>query len=340
MKQLARALNNNGQEQAADAFSGEGEDGRSLKMEIDEDSINHDREKSNDSVDNEMARMFNEDCGELEEIFGLKDVAEAHDPLISRILQEIKQSNLSKRPSSANRGEKIHPANRSLIKASASRPPDARRAPPQPRHGAGQHVQIPARPTDLSKSLWPCELYRQKRKLSHCLSCLVDEDYRWLDVFKWQFEFLFGEDSDDEFAHCSPTIELDEVLIGSCVRRITPWIVRHLMPPMRDGLISNRFLFKKLAKQLSRAIILVNQYPGKIPSSIHLSLSSHGIIICFGVLQMNRLSNMPLRISSAFEIVSTPLRISLKCPTYSTGLEIDRKICTGKSPVIHYRFYT
>lgn len=246
---------------------------------------NIDLERSNDSVDMELARMFSEDCGELDEIFGLKEGCEMQDPLVCRILEEIEQSEVGKRTNQIRVGQQVplikphgpvrgssnsRNANKNHPYLAAARPPDQRQTKQVMARNTPTNTEnrYPPIVTDLSKSLWPCELYRQKRKLSNILSCLVDEDYRWLEIVKWKFKNLFGEDSDDEFAHCSPTIELDEVLIGSCIRRITPWIVKHLMPPLREGLIGNRFLFKKLAKQLSRTIILANQYPGKISSKL------------------------------------------------------------------------
>lgn len=50
--------------------------------------------------------------------------------------------------------------------------------------------------------------------------------------------------------------------MSSCKKRIAPWIVKHLQP-MSDGLIENRFLFKKVAKHIAEKIILDDQYPGE-----------------------------------------------------------------------------
>ncbi|XP_032593374.1 uncharacterized protein LOC6563974 [Drosophila grimshawi] len=116
---------------------------------------------------------------------------------------------------------------------------------------------------DLRNSRWPCELYAQRRRLSACLVRLLDTDWRCEDALRYKFRILFGEDSDDEFAThiSSPSIDLvDEVLLASCILRIRPWIVRHLMRPLQEGLIANRFLFKKLAKMLANNIVLVNPY--------------------------------------------------------------------------------
>lgn len=64
----------------------------------------------------------------------------------------------------------------------------------------------------------------------------------------------------------SPTIELDEILMSSCKKRIAPWIVKHLKP-MSDGLIENRFLFKKVARHIAEKVILHDQYPGECSRS-------------------------------------------------------------------------
>ncbi|XP_034484322.1 uncharacterized protein LOC117789413 [Drosophila innubila] len=117
--------------------------------------------------------------------------------------------------------------------------------------------------TDLRHSRWPCELYAQRRRLSACLVRLLDADWRCEDALRYKFNMLFGEDSDDEFAThiSSPSIDLvDEVLLASCILRIRPWIVHYLMRPLQEGLIANRFLFKKLAKMLANNIVLVNPY--------------------------------------------------------------------------------
>lgn len=260
-------------------------------IELNEENKNSgtdlDQDGSNDSVDLELARMFNDDYNELNEIFGIKDDRLMQDPLVSCILKEIEQSDVGKHGSikevdQTNYLHQRHPSPRkdekaflsvdnevskkkknTLLTASSGRKDEEKHA-ESPAQQSAQEEHYPPRITDLSKSLWPCELHRQKKKLNNFLSCLIDEDYRWMDIFRWKFEHLFGDDSDDEFVDCSPTMEWDEVLIGSCVRRITPWIVKHLMPPLREGLIGNRFLFKKLAKQLSHAIVIVNQYPGQL----------------------------------------------------------------------------
>lgn len=119
---------------------------------------------------------------------------------------------------------------------------------------------------DLRNSRWPCELYAQRRRLNSCLVRLLDADWRREDELRYKFHVLFGEDSDDEFAThiSSPSIDLvDEVLLASCILRIRPWIVRYLMMPLQEGLIANRFLFKKLAKMLANNIVQINPYPSE-----------------------------------------------------------------------------
>ncbi|KAM7363134.1 uncharacterized protein ACRADG_000178 isoform 1-T3 [Cochliomyia hominivorax] len=208
-------------------------------------------ENSNDSVALELARLFSEEKTELDEIFGINPNDEPDDPQICKILKEIEDAKLSHtNQTDANiLIQNENPSNEtfhSLIEPKSNQPVSAKDL---------------CQSIDLSKSIWPCELFMQRRKLSESLARLIEEDLRWHDIMKWKFSQLFGEDSDDEFTPCSPSIELNEVLVGSCIRRISPWVVKHLMKPMKDGLIGNRFLFKKLAKTIARSIVMENQYP-------------------------------------------------------------------------------
>ncbi|XP_062562314.1 uncharacterized protein LOC134225899 [Armigeres subalbatus] len=116
---------------------------------------------------------------------------------------------------------------------------------------------------DLRKSLWPCELHMQKMKLRDILSNIADNNYIRYERIRARFIILFGEyeDDEDELGPYSPSIELNEILVSSCRQRIAKWVVQALMKPLNDGLISNRFLFKKLAKHVADNIIFLNQYP-------------------------------------------------------------------------------
>lgn len=118
---------------------------------------------------------------------------------------------------------------------------------------------------DLKKSLWPCEYHMQKMKLRELLSNIADTNYFKYERIRLRFIELFGEyeEEEDELGPYSPSIELNEVLISSCRQRIAQWVVQSLMKPLNEGLIGNRFLFKKLAKHLADGIIYTNQYPSK-----------------------------------------------------------------------------
>ncbi|KAI8129112.1 E3 ubiquitin-protein ligase RNF115 [Lucilia cuprina] len=212
-------------------------------------------ENSNDSVAVELARLFSEEKTELDEIFGIDPNEEPDDPQICKILKEIEDAKINQ----TTKSHKVSVINTKENPESTEQQDNNCLL--EPKEITPQNCQDLFKSIDLSKSIWPCELFMQRRKLSESLARLIEEDLRWHDVMKWKFAQLFGEDSDDEFTPCSPSIELDEVLIGSCIRRISPWVVHHLMKPMRDGLIGNRFLFKKLAKSLARSIIMENQYP-------------------------------------------------------------------------------
>lgn len=118
---------------------------------------------------------------------------------------------------------------------------------------------------DLKKSLWPCEFHMQKTKLRDLLSNIADMNYQRYERIRARFVILFGEyeEDEDELGPYSPSIELNEVLVSSCRQRIAKWVVQALMKPLDDGLIANRFLFKRLAKHVADSIIFANQYPGK-----------------------------------------------------------------------------
>lgn len=115
---------------------------------------------------------------------------------------------------------------------------------------------------ELNNSIWPCELHRQRLHLHQVLENISEKGWRHNDKVKRRFLQLFGEDDDDEFGPYSPSLAMNDVLMASCKKRIAPWIVKALMTPMKDGLIANRFLFKKVAKSIAEAVIAENQYPG------------------------------------------------------------------------------
>ena len=122
------------------------------------------------------------------------------------------------------------------------------------------------KPADLKKSFWPCEYHMQKIKLRNLLSVIMESNYQKYEKVKKKFVLIFGEydECDEEVLQpFSPSIDLDEILMGSCTNRIAKWVVGGLMKPLKDGLIANRFLFKKLAKRIAENIIYVDQYPGE-----------------------------------------------------------------------------
>ncbi|KAH8312387.1 hypothetical protein KR044_010484, partial [Drosophila immigrans] len=181
-----------------------------------------------DTVSQELAKMFDDEPTDLNALFGI----------------EIEATSAI---------DELQPLKASPEKLIAS--PDFT-LPPHCNSSNNQQV-------DLRHSRWPCELYAQRRRLNACLVRLLDADWRCESGLRLKFHMLFGEDSDDEFASeiSSPSIDLvDEVLLASCILRIRPWIVHHLMRPLQEGLIANRFLFKKLAKMLANNIVLINPY--------------------------------------------------------------------------------
>lgn len=114
----------------------------------------------------------------------------------------------------------------------------------------------------LKLSIWPCELHHQRQRLRVVLSDIAERNYRHYEKVRSRFEELFGDDDDENvLAPYSPSIELDEILISSCRRRISKWVVKALMKPLKMGLIGNKFLFKKLAKRIAEGIVFIDQYP-------------------------------------------------------------------------------
>ncbi|KAH8232307.1 hypothetical protein KR032_003976, partial [Drosophila birchii] len=191
--------------------------------------------ETEDAVAQELAMLFGDEHTDLNEIFGIDPSAATIDPQISAILEEIENAEMPHHRKTED-------------------PPSPASEPQQQQH---------SQELDLRQSRWPCELYVQRMRLSAYMVRALEADWRCEDRLRCKFHELFGEDSDDEFATeiSSPSIDLaDEVLFDSCVFRIRPWIVRHLMGPLEEGLIANRYLFKKLAKLLAHSIVMVNPY--------------------------------------------------------------------------------
>ncbi|KAH8326231.1 hypothetical protein KR067_003843, partial [Drosophila pandora] len=222
--------------------------------------------ETEDEVAQELATLFGDDRIDLNDIFGIEPTAATDDPQISAILEEIEKADL---PCPKKTEETPSPTLPSLSPALE-------------------------REQDLRKSRWPCELYAQRRRLNACLIRSLEADWRCEDRLKDMFRDLFGEDSDDDFATqiSSPSIDmLDEVLLASCTRRICPWIVCQLMGPLQDGLIANRFLFKKLAKLLANSIVMINPYCSE--QQIKKAVESLFCMRPGGIQSAYDLSNLP-----------------------------------------------
>ncbi|KAH8351060.1 hypothetical protein KR084_002122 [Drosophila pseudotakahashii] len=229
--------------------------------------------ETEDAVAQELALLFGDEPTDLNDIFGIEPTAVTDDPQISAILEEIENAELP---------EKIEDPPTSPTVTSAT----------------GHHSEV-----DLRQSRWPCELYAQRRRLNACLVRLLEADWRCEDRLRYKFRLFFGEDSEDEFATqvSSPSIDLvDEVLLASCVLRIRPWIVRHLMSPLADGLIANRFMFKKLAKMLAHSIVMVNPYCSE--QQIKKAVEQLFCLRPRGVQSAYDLDNLPLLDVAKFEL--------------------------------------
>lgn len=200
---------------------------------------------SEDTIANELQELFGPDDN-IDDIFTESTVNNAQ---IEAIIEEIHNSDVP------------NPTEKKLSAVMVDRLLEAADA-------AEQEVLMENEPIDykheLKNSLWPCELHMQRMRLRKVLDGLADKGMRHNEKIQLRFFILFGDDSvDDDLAAYSPSIELDEILMASCKKRIAEWIVKYLMRPMTDGLIGNRFLFKKLAKHIAQEVIMGNQYPGE-----------------------------------------------------------------------------
>lgn len=173
----------------------------------------------------------------------------------------------------------------------------------------------------LRDSIWPCELRMRRKKLYEIMCSVGEFSLRRYERLKVVFLELFGEDSDDEEAPISPSTDMDSITMSSCRKRIAPIIVKQLMKPFNEGLIANRWLFKKLAKSLADSIVIENDYPGENGSlktiSQILQVPPYNLSKTF---QMSDTSRISLRITLLF----IPKLLTL--PTSFEGKLLSTKI--------------
>lgn len=203
------------------------------------------QESDHDPIAKDLEMLFGEDknSNDIEDIFG----DSTYNADIALVLREIELSNVTGSEKSASK-----------TKTCLNTKPAAKLEKKNKRYRLKPLV------CDLRQSLWPCELHMWKQRLRETLSQLADANIRHHDQLRERFLLLFGEDSEDEFAPYSPSLELDQVLISSCMKRVAPIIVKYLMHPMNEGLIANRYLFKRLAKKFAFNIVMCDQYAGKL----------------------------------------------------------------------------
>lgn len=231
----------------------------------------------------------NEIAREMSELFGDNDPVapsecdifeENKNSQIDAILSEINQFNPLEIATQSDacgsaQCEKLAPPLSNVIEAAVHQSSPSEIVSPTP-VTPKPYFKSPVAPvTNLKDSIWPCELHMQRLRLRKLMSDKAEKGLRHCDKVRKKILLLFGntefsnndciydvdEDCDGPY---SPSIELiDPILMGSCKKRIAPWIVQYLMQAMNEGLIANRYLFKKLAKHLAQEIILNDQYPGK-----------------------------------------------------------------------------
>lgn len=200
-----------------------------------------------DTIANELQELFGPDDN-IDDIFVESTV---NNTQIEAIIEEIHNSDV---PNTLDE-KRMSPM--------TANPPDEAMAGGQQEMAMENEQTAIIHKRELKDSLWPCELHMQRMRLRAVLDGLADRGMRHNEKIQLRFFVLFGDDSDEDLAAYSPSIELDEILMGSCKKRIAAWIVKYLMRPMTDGLIANRFLFKKLAKHIAQDVIMDNQYPGE-----------------------------------------------------------------------------
>ncbi|XP_055387596.1 uncharacterized protein LOC129616141 [Condylostylus longicornis] len=204
-------------------------------------------ETKEDDIAKELDKIFQDEQSELDEIFGSSNKID--DPEINSILREIEHANLPLAQTYDNQfsfsTKDLNESNQNLEKIPT--------------------CETHEKQNDALKfSLWPCELHMRRQKLRNLLSKIGEEfGIRCHENLRLKFLVLFGEDEEDVFAPYSPTLELDDILISSCKKRIAPWIVKYLMIPMTEGKIGSRLIFKKFAKKIAHKIILEDQYPSE-----------------------------------------------------------------------------
>lgn len=97
---------------------------------------------------------------------------------------------------------------------------------------------------------------------------VVKKGKRHTDKLRRRMDDLFGvavDDSSDENC-CEEASDkstlTDPMLMAGCLKRIAPWLVKHLMRPMQHDLIDSRDTFISVARLIGQRVLELNQCPG------------------------------------------------------------------------------
>ncbi|XP_015592784.1 uncharacterized protein LOC107266563 isoform X2 [Cephus cinctus] len=116
--------------------------------------------------------------------------------------------------------------------------------------------------------IWFVERVHQVSKLKTRMTEISITNYRKHGRIKAKFLELFGESDDEDMMPDSP-ICIEEHLTA-CKERIAPWVVKHLMPFYKKKRISDRTLFKEVAKFIADMLIIENTFPEENDVSKHV----------------------------------------------------------------------
>ncbi|XP_046734831.1 uncharacterized protein LOC124404594 [Diprion similis] len=119
-----------------------------------------------------------------------------------------------------------------------------------------------------ASGVWLVERIHQLSKLKAKMMEISTTNYRRHGRIKAKFLELFGESDDEDMMPDSP-ICIEEHL-NACKERIAPWVVKHLMPFYKKKRITDRKLFKTVAKHIADMLIIENTFPEEIDVNKHV----------------------------------------------------------------------
>lgn len=117
-------------------------------------------------------------------------------------------------------------------------------------------------------SWWSSELHTQRLLMQETYQKVAKKGKRHTVRLRRRMDDLFGvaavDDSSDENCEESSdtSTSIHPILMAGCLKRIAPWLVKHLMRPMQHDLIESRDSFINVARQIGQRVLELSQYPG------------------------------------------------------------------------------